>query len=65
MFHPHLLILAAHVFLHVTITSLHGKPQHIDAAFADMAACHMAADEIVASATLDLISTVCTRRYEA
>ena len=65
MFHPHLLILAASVFMHVMIRPVMGKPQYITATFPDMAACRMAIDEIVAAASLDEISSTCTKRYTA
>ncbi len=65
MFQPHLLILAAHVFMHVTITPLHGKPTHIGANFPTMAACRLAADEIIAASPLAEIGFTCTKRYEA
>ena len=65
MFHPHLLILAAQVVLHLTLTPLNGRPAHLSASFPDMATCKLAASEIIDAASLEDISFTCIPRYEA
>jgi hypothetical protein len=63
VFSPHMLILAAHVLLHVTLTPTIGAPQHISAFERDMAVCKMIGAEIVASAPDDDVLWTCTSQF--
>lgn len=73
MFHPHMLILAAHVLLRATISTVQahgagrgiGTVQHIDAAFPDIAVCTLVGDEIAAAAPTDDVAFTCTMRFAA
>jgi hypothetical protein len=65
MFHPHMLILAAHVLLRATINPVIGAPRHIEATFRDMAACRLVASESVAAAPIDDVAFTCTKRFAA
>lgn len=65
MFHPHMLILAAHVLLRATVTPVIGAPQHIEAAFPDLAACRLVGAEIAAAASADDVAFTCTMRFAA